>query len=342
MRTTIDVSKGGAVRLGSEVVCDGFIHAGAVRVQTHIHDDHMSDFESSKGYQEIITSEGTRHLLISEHDADLPYRSNFRAIPDGVPYRFDDSIITLKSSGHMLGSVQTCVEVPGGVRVGYSGDFQWPLDDVIQVEGLVVDSTYGSPSDVREFTQGECEGRFMQLVRRQLESGPVHVIAHRGTLQRAMQLLTDEVPCVVVGTRRLQTELEVYRRFGYTIGEVVCNETAEGREALRGDRYIRVYGARDPRPVYMGTRGTQMKLSAFMTRPDDPITVYSERAFGVALSNHADFNGTIEYVRQTGATYVVTDNSRGGKAYELAIELHRRLGVEARASTNFESREWGT
>ena len=50
----------------------------------------------------------------------------------------------------------------------------------------------------------------------------------------------------------------------------------------------------------------------------------------------------IEYVRQTHAKYVVTDNSRGGKAYELAAELRSRLGVDARPSTNFESREWGT
>src|SRR6266545_3554877 len=310
MQTTIDVSKSGAVRLGPEVVCDGFIHAGAVRVQTHIHDDHMTDFDSSKGYQEIVTSEGTRRLLIYEHDADLPYRSNFRAVADGVPFRFDDSTITLISSGHLLGAVQTRVEVPAGLRVGYSGDFQWPLEDVIEVEGLVVDSTYGSPSDVREFTQGECEGRLVHLVRRQLKSGPVHVIAHRGTLQRAMQLLTGEVACKVVGSRRLQAEIDVYRQFGYTIGDVVCSDSPEGREALRGASYVRVYGTRDARPVDIGPGGTQLKLSAFMTRPDDPITEYSDRAFGVALSNHADFNGTLEYVKRTGATYVITDNSR--------------------------------
>src|SRR5262249_12813257 len=151
----------------------------------------------------------------------------------------------------------------------------------ICVDGLVVDSTYGSPDSVREFTQGECEARFVQLVRRRLESGPVHVIAHRGTLQRAMQLLTGEVAGAVVGTLRLLAELEVYRRFGYTIGDVVCCDSPEGREALRGDRYVRVYGTRDPRPVDMGSRGTQMKLSAFMTRPDDPVTEYSERAFGI-------------------------------------------------------------
>ena len=340
MLAPIDVSKGGAVRLGPQVVCDGFLHAGLVRVQTHIHDDHMDDFDSSKGYQEIITSEGTRRLLVFERDADLPYRSNFKAIREHVPFRFGDSSITLISSGHMLGAVQTCVDLPSGLRVGYSGDFQWPVEETIQVDALVVDSTYGSPTDIREFTQGECEAMFLDLVRRRLQHGPVHVIAHRGTLQRAMQLLAGEIGCDVIGSLRLTGEIEVYRQCGYTIGRVVCCDSVEGRAVLQGDRYIRVYGTRDRRPVDFGP-ATQMKLSAFFTRGDNPVTEYSDRAYGVALSNHADFMGTLDYVRQTGARYIGTDNSRGGKAYDLAIELRRRLGVAARPSSNLENKEWG-
>ena len=79
------------------------------------------------------------------------------------------------------------------MRVGYSGDFAWPLDNVIQVDALVVDSTYGSPESIRNYSQGECEAQFLLLSRKLLSEGPVYIKAHTGTLHRAMQLLSTEL-----------------------------------------------------------------------------------------------------------------------------------------------------
>ena len=56
----------GAVSLGPNVVCDGFLLSAKVRVQTHVHIDHMDRFETSKGKQQIIASEPTLKLLIAE------------------------------------------------------------------------------------------------------------------------------------------------------------------------------------------------------------------------------------------------------------------------------------
>ena len=78
-----------------------------------------------------------------------------------------------------------------------------------------------------------------------------------------------------------------------------------------------------------------------LTPNDKPVYEYSERSFAVALSNHADFHGTIEYVKATEAQVVITDNTRGGKAVELAMEIQRRLNICAKPSSNFLSREWG-
>ena len=50
MNYPIDVAMpSGAVLLGPNVVCDGFIREAAARVQTHVHLDHMDGFETSKG-----------------------------------------------------------------------------------------------------------------------------------------------------------------------------------------------------------------------------------------------------------------------------------------------------
>ena len=341
MNYPIDVAMpSGAVLLGPDVVCDGFIRDAMARVQTHVHFDHMDGFETSKGCQEVITSEGTLGLLVAEYNADLPYRTNIRVLKPLERRKVGKSELSLMPSGHMLGSVQVIAELENGLRLGYSGDFQWPLDDVIQVDALVLDSTYGSPNSIREFSQGECEERFAQLVLRLTSRGPVHIKAHRGTLQRALQIINDEIGCPVIGSRRLSREVAVYRDFGYTIQPLVVHPSDEASLLVRDGHYVRVYGTGDQDPVDLGS-GSKVVLSAYFTRPDMPVVEYSERAYGVAMSNHADFEGTLDYVRATNAKFVVTDNTRKGKGYELAEAIKQRLGIEARPSSGIETREWG-
>ena len=72
-----------------------------------------------------------------------------------------------------------------------------------------------------------------------------------------------------------------------------------------------------------------------------PVLEYSSGSYAVALSNHADFHGTLEYIQATGAQYVVTDNTRGVNGYRLALEIQNRLGLAARPSSNFMSPVWG-
>ena len=131
------------------------------------------------------------------------------------------------------------------MRVGYSGDFAWPLDNVLQVDGLVVDSTYGSPDSIRNYSQGECEAQFLSLSRKLLSKGPVYVKAHTGTLHRAMQLLSAELDVPLVGSSRLGREVAVYRQYGYAIGPVASWEVPEGQALLKEDRFIRLFGKGD-------------------------------------------------------------------------------------------------
>ncbi len=340
MTYPIDVTQSGAVLLGKSVVCDGFHFGAKVRVQTHVHDDHMTEFTSSKGLQDILTSRATHDLLIHEFDADLPYRSNVYVINPGESSRRNDVSISILPSGHMLGAVQTAVETASGVRLGYSGDFQWPLSAVMSVDALVIDSTYGSPARRREYSQDEANERFVEVVRKRYRQGPIHIHAHRGTLQRGVQLLGTVDGLAMVASERLCRELQVYRNHGFAIGDVSSEASSGGRAILRDGRFVRLYGKGDRLPVDH-IDGSTIVLSAYMARADDPVLEYSERSCRVALSDHADFDGTLEYVRASGARYVVTDNSRGGHGVELALEIKHRLGIEAVPSRNVSSLEWG-
>jgi putative mRNA 3-end processing factor len=335
----IDVFPSGAVVLGHRICCDGFHRDYEVRVQTHVHIDHMDSFETSKGSQNIFMSEPTRRLLVCEFNADLPYRQNVQALELGVPRAVEDHQVVLVHSGHMLGSVQVAVQLPSGMRLGYSGDFRWPLEEVIEVDALVIDSMYGSPDRRREYTQEQVEERFLNLVLGRVMRGPVYIKAHRGTLQRALQILTGQVNCPMLGSGRLCSEVEVYREHGYAIESICLAASDEGRTHLKSGKFIRFYGTGDEFPVQI-TKGSAITLSAYMSRPDDPVMEYSDCSFGVALSNHADFLGTLDYIKATKAKYVVTDNTRGHAA-ALAQEVTQRLGIPARPSTTTYSREWG-
>lgn len=336
----INVSGSGAVMLDNVVSCDGFIDDYPIRIQTHVHDDHMYGFDSSKGRQKILLSEATLDLLIAEFNADIPYRANFKPIPLNQTVPLDNCEIRLLDSEHMLGSVQVEVTLADGLKCGYSGDFAWPLDNVIQVEQLVLDSTYGSPDSKRRFSQEEANYRFRDLVVDRLRSGPVLIRAHRGTLQRAISCLDDAVRDPFIVNCRIFKELEVYKRYGYSLTNILEESTEEAQQALSGQRYIRLYETRDRFPSHTND-ATSIVLSAYLSRLDDPVMPYSEKAYCVALSSHADYKETLEYVRATRARKVIADCSRGGHGIELAIALRRELSIDAEPSKNEIVREWG-
>jgi putative mRNA 3-end processing factor len=336
----VRVYASGAIALGPDVCCDGFHRDYGARVQTHVHIDHMHNFETSKGNQDIYVTPPTRALLIAEFNADLSSRDNVIALPTGETCLVGSSIVRLLSTDHMLGAAQVCVELPDGVRAGYSGDFQWPLNEVISVDVLVLDSTYGSPMSVRRYTQEDAETALLSLAAERLTSGPLLIKAHRGTIHRGLEVLSELASCPMMASRQMCAEIDVYRAHGYPIGEVLSEGTEAADDAIESGRYIRFYGKGDRFPVDP-KRGTTIILSGFMTQPDDPVLEFSPRAVRVAMTDHADFDGTLAYVRASGAKLVITDNSRGGHAVELAREIKSRLGIEARPSELVVSHEWG-
>jgi putative mRNA 3-end processing factor len=328
--TRCSIRSSGAVLLAEGVACDGFYADAAVRLQTHVHDDHMSGFETSEGSQRIFCLPGTWSLLVAERNGTLDIRSNFTGVEAGTTFRGPNgTTIVLRDSGHMLGSAQVEVEHHDGYRTGYSGDFSWPIDDVVQVDEIVLDSTYGSPDSIRTYSQEQAEEAFVELVHKNVKVGPVYVRAFRGTLQRALAALTES-GCgfpILLSQPQLQ-EAAVYRREGFSIGELVAVDSPEGTAARGEGRYVLVEGRGDRQPMNRPP-GYSIKLSAFYANPRDPVTHFSDRDCEVAMSNHADFAGTLEYVAATGAKVVRTDNVRGPHGVALAFELARRLGVAA-------------
>ena len=331
---SVDVFDNGTVCLGSKTVCDGYAGGYPFRVQTHVHDDHMGEFDKSKGLQDLFMSPETLALLIAERNADLQYRDNLIPIQRGVEHELDNGTsLTLLPSGHMLGSCQVALELPDGIRCGYSGDFAWPLDEVMQVDELVVDSTYGSPASVRSYTQNEAESCLLEVVCQRLRHGSVHIKAYRGTVERVLHVLAGNAGVPILASARLIREVAVYRDHGFAVGALEALDSEAGRSALKERSYVRLYSKGDRLGNEL-IEGTWVTCSAYMVGTDHPLLKFSERAYRVALSNHADFEGTLAYVRATGASTVVTDNTRN-HGIDLATAINGHLeGVHAVPSTN--------
>ena len=275
-----------------------------------------------------------RVRVFPDPNEDLEYRDNLIPLGRGMPRELNDgSKLTLLSSGHLLGSCQVALELSSGIRCGYSGDFAWPLDRVMQVDELVVDSTYGSPTSVRRYTQAEAESCLLEVICQALRRGSVHVKAYRGTIERVLQVVAGSVGVPVLASARLIAEVDVYRDHGFGAEELVALDSDAGRALLKERSYIRLYSKGDSFGSEL-IEGTSITCSPYMVNTDHPLLRFSERAYRVALSNHADFEGTLAYVEATGAQRVVTDNTRS-HGVDLAIAINNRLsGIRAEPSTN--------
>lgn len=334
------VTRDGTVLLGDHITCDGFQWGRQVRVQTHVHEDHMRRFRRSKGIQDIIVSLPTRDLLVAIRDAELPYRSNLVVLDEGQEFQINGSSLAIADSGHMLGSVQVCVTTSRGVRIGYSSDFFWPLARVFEVDVLIINSPYGSPEHLRDYDQCEVEHRMVELVLSQLRTGPVAVLGYRGRLQHGMALLIGHVKPPVLVSRSVARVSKVYEKHGIHIADTVAIESPEGRELVeRREKYLAFVELTEWRQHPWLKSASKVSLSAYAVPRETPILDYGNGDFRVALTDHADFAGTLEYVRASKAPKVLV-HPLSGTPDVLADELRRRLGCQASVAEPLRISEW--
>lgn len=339
----IGISCRGGIKLGGIVSCDGFVKGFRYRVQTHVHSDHMNGFNTSKGEQDIIMSEATRDLLIQDH-RDLNLRNsknggNIIALPTNEIIRYGNYAIELMPNNHMLGSVQVTVTTPEGKVVGYSGDFNWPLDDVINVDSLVVDSTYGSPESTRSYTQEQASECFCEMIVEKSREGPIIIYGDRGTLFRALELLNGLVAYPVLANKRKIFDSQVYQRYGRSLCPLLELESSEAKEIRKDGSYIELL-YKNEQLLHEPGKCTVITLTTFGVNKE-PYQEMDGSIYHIGISNHADFHQTLMYIQATGAKEVLTDPIHGPHAVLLAVAIKNKLGISAKAADVVHSLEWG-
>ena len=327
------VHQRGSVVLDGTVVCDGFMPSCGVRVQSHAHSDHMTEFNASLGIGDVVCLQGTRDLIVAD-EWPLGEHSNFRALEEGVPFPVKESDdlgnevvcgeLTLFGSNHMLGSAQSVFVNQDGIRTGYSGDFGWPIEP-IEVDQIVIDGT-SSPTAIRDYTQEEAEDCFVNLVHESLFEKSVVVSADLESMYRAIRALSQLSDIPVLIDKRGARYAAVYEEYGVEIPTIFeRTDSRIGKEIANTEKcvFIRTKGG-----TFNYEKGKILiSLIPFYNRPHQPI--FESRpgiSWQVGMTNHADFLETLLYVEQCGASHILVDNARGKNAAALVEAFRDRFG----------------
>jgi len=324
---TADVTKNGAVRLGKYVACDAFDKSRPLRVVTHVHSDHTLGLRKSlKQCELVLMTQATKELIDVMKGPLFLMRGKVKTLRYGKPFTYSEEQITFHPADHILGATQVLVEDSEGNRVLYTGDFRMPKTPVVETDILVMEATYGSPSRVRSFKR-EVQDAFLSLVEKGLCEGPVYVFGYYGKLQEAMQILRDHgVKAPFIVPEKVFQVCKVCERHGMRLGQYhhLSSEQAETM-AKRREAFVGFFHMGSRRNV--GEGHFRIYLSGWEFKNSH--RQIGEREFVVALSDHCDFEGLLDYVRRSKPRLVITDNSRVGNAEILAKEIKRRMGIEA-------------
>lgn len=322
------VSQRGAVLLGDSVACDAFEEARPLRVVTHAHADHLAGLRRSlKTCDKVLMTSATRDL-IGVVNGSMPLDNGTVKLLDyREPFEYGDEQITLLKADHILGAAQVLVENSTGNRVAYTGDFRVDgTEPLMDCDTLVVEATYGSPWFKRAFKVNIKE-LLVSMVEERLRQGTVYVFGYYGKLQEVMQILRRADVCVpFVMPERVFHVSKICEAHGMQVGDFTLSTAKEGKELLDKDLPCVAFYHMNTRQK-VGLRSSRICVSGWEFR--SPCRQIGEREHLVALSDHSDFNGLLDYVKRSKPKRVVTDNYRVNHGVTLAKEISKRLGIPA-------------
>ena len=324
-----EVSERGAVLLGDSVACDAFDADRPLRIVTHAHADHLGGLRRSlRCGKRVLMTAATRDL-IGVVNGSLPLDDGgIEVVEYGEPVHCGGERVTLVKADHILGAAQVMVEDAEGGRVAYTGDFRVDgTEPLLDCDTLVVEATYGSPSFRRAF-KVDVRELLVSMVEKRLRHGTVYVFGYHGKLQEVMQLLHGaDVRVPFVMPERVFRVSKVCEAHGMQLGCLALSTEKDGRELLDENLPCVAFYHMNARRSVGLVGSSRICVSGWEFH--SPCRQIGEREHLVALSDHSDFSGLIEYVRRCKPKRVVTDNYRVSHGVTLAREISRRLDIPA-------------
>ena len=321
------VTHRGAIQLGKNIACDSFDETRPLRVVTHAHADHIMGLQQSlRNCEKVLMTTATKDLIDVLRSPLLLMGGFVETVDYDKTLLYEKEKVTFLKADHILGANQVLVEDSEGERIAYTGDFRIDDTPVLEADTLVIEATYGSPSCKRSF-EADVKALLVSLVEERLKQGAVYVFGYHGKLQEVMQILhTAGLKAPFIASEKVFHVSKVCEKHGMRIGRLMLSEEDEARELLESHSPCVAF-------CHMNTAG-KMGLGDFRIYVSGweftaPSRQKADREYVVALSDHSDFDGLMEYVRRSKPKLVITDNFRVGHAETFAKEVRKHLGIPA-------------
>jgi putative mRNA 3-end processing factor len=326
----IRILENGGILFDNAIVCDGHDSNAILRIQSHIHTDHLAEFGASKQQHPIIMSEASReYLALSKNNMDIVHRPGIIGLPYNKIFEYQGYKIRLLSNEHCLGSSQVEIVTPNGVKYGYSGDFNYPMESVISVEHLIIDGSCGGIFYQRRYTREDSIKALEEKLKTLVSKTPVYIKAHKGLLEKIYFWIEDICPNIKrVGSCEFIESLKLHEKYSYGVVDNIIETNSEEEKCLKrnGEAFIQFVHKKET--VFNVEKKHVIQCDRFNDRLDVPLREISPLSFHISFSDHSDINGTYEYIRCVDPKNVYIDGVRAqSNAGSLANLIYHNCGV---------------
>lgn len=272
--------------------------------------DSDMDFVSHAHSDHVAAVRRSRSILASAQTIQLIERTQNLSIQNRAEY--DNVSLRLVEAGHMLGSRQLCIDDRiGGNRITYTGDFQTvksktsnPIE-ILDTDTLIMDSTY-SESFVRFDDKFEVESALQDWTLKRLNDGIVIFSAY--AMGKAQELISifNAAGIKPIVSRKICTVSSVYVKNGIPLGYSSAYEPDSDYSSIVRGNFVGITDSRNLALLKAGLERAHNKkvYTAMATGFAKMFRFNTDAQF--ALSDHADFHQSVEYIEATKAKKVFT------------------------------------
>jgi len=284
---------------------------------SHAHADHVKLHQGKN----FIATPATIELIHTRYP-DKSKNKIFESLPFNTKKKFDDFELELKENGHLLGSAQ--IKITGESENVITSDFR--LDDSLIFKGaeplsadtLVLETTFGSPEYVFP-KQEELVPEMISWIQSNAKKGLVLLSGYALGKAQELTAIANEAGFTPLVHDSIFDLNEVYKSNGVKIGnyEKLDHNLKDFSVLIMPPQLV-------DRHLFSTVEHFDKRKIHSAVATGWEYRGYFDKIFH--LSNHADYNGLIEYVKLSNPKLVLTDH---GFCEEFARKLNR-LGYNAK------------
>ncbi|MEM4327032.1 MAG: MBL fold metallo-hydrolase RNA specificity domain-containing protein [Candidatus Diapherotrites archaeon] len=306
-----------------ELFVDAFGIKNKKALITHAHTDHAKATKSNTYY---MTKETAALIKAKEKGIET------KETKIGEKFEIGEFYCTLHNSGHILGSTQ--LQIENSTNIVFTSDFK--LEDsiilkgaeIIPTETLIIETTFGSPEYV--FPKREQVYEQIMLWANKAIANNNFVILGGYSTGKAQELtkfcneFLGETPIV---HEKIYEQNKVYENQGINLGEYIKldNNLKQGNILIYPPHLI------NDHMIFALKHQLQKKVEVAITTG----WIYTTKYKTFPLSDHADFNSLLKYVKESEPKIVLTTH---GFEEEFAHAIRKKLGINAKPLSKAEQK----